>query len=42
MKGTGAQACETAKAYTAIQVLELHQEYRIVFLDICNAFDSVW
>ena len=42
MKGTGAQDCGTAIAFTAIQALEHCEECRIVSLDIRGAFNSVW
>ena len=42
VKGTEAQDCGAALAFAAIQALERHQECRIVSLDICGAFDSVW
>ena len=42
IKGIGAQDCGTALAFTAIQALEHQMECRIVSLDICGAFDSVW
>ena len=42
LKGTGAQDCGTAMAFTATQALEDSQECCIVSLDIRGAFDSVW
>ena len=42
IKGTGAQDCGTALVFTAIHTLEHQMECRIVSLDICRAFDSVW
>ena len=42
IKGTGAQDCGTALAFTTIQALEHWMECRIVSLDIRGAFDSVW
>ena len=42
VRGTGAQDCGAALAFTAIQALERRQECRIVSLDIRGAFDSVW
>ena len=42
VRGTGAQDCGAALAFTAIQALERHQECQIVSLDIHGAFDSVW
>ena len=41
LKGTGAQDCGAAMAFTATQALEDRQECRIVSLDIRGAFDSV-
>ena len=42
LKGTGAQDCGAAMAFTATQALEDRQECRIMSLDIRGAFDSVW
>ena len=42
VKGSGAHDCGAALAFTTIQALEHHPECRIVSLDICGAFDSVF
>ena len=42
IKGTDAQDCGTAIAFTATQVLKDQEECRIISLDIRGAFDSVW
>jgi len=39
---SGARDCGTAIAFTAIQALELQWECRIISLDTCRAFNSVW
>ena len=42
VKGTGAQDCGAARAFTATRALEHRQECQIVSLEIHGAFDSVW
>ena len=42
IKGTGAQDCGAAIAFTAMQTLEHRKESRVVSLNIRGAFDSVW